>query len=94
MQLPEGKTGLLAGAALAATAAGAAAYVYTSKVRCEQGVVVFLDGSKSGIHLDKCESIDDLKAQVEDKLHIQDCRLFIEQVMLVRGVTALLPEEQ
>jgi hypothetical protein len=85
MQLPEGKTGLLAGAAIAATAAGAAAYVYSSKARFEQGVVVFLDGSKSGIHVDKCESIDDLKAQVEEKLHITDCRLFIEQVMLLVG---------
>lgn len=79
MQLPEGKTGLLAGAALAATAAGAAAYVYTNKVTCEQGVVVFLDGSKNGIHLGKCESIDVLKGQVEEKLHIEDCRLFVEQ---------------
>jgi hypothetical protein len=85
MQLPEGKAGLLAGAAIAATAAGAAAYVYTSKTKFEQGVVVFLDGTKSGIQLDKCESIDDLKAQVEEKLHIQDCRLFVEQVMLLVG---------
>jgi hypothetical protein len=83
MQLPEGKTGLLAGAALAATAAGAAAYVLSDRFKFEQGVVVFLDGSKSGIHLAKCESIDELKGQVEETLHIQDCRLFVEQVMLV-----------
>lgn len=83
MQVLEGKTGLLAGAALAATAAGTAAYIYTAGSRSNQGVVVFLDGSKSGIYLDTCESIDELKSQVEERLHIYDCSLFLEQVMLI-----------
>lgn len=51
-----------------------------SKGRNEVEVVIFLDGSTSAVRVPREQSLDCLKAAVEEKLHISECRLFFAQV--------------
>ncbi len=68
-------------AAAAGAAAAAGTYVaYKSLLQTAGSVVVFLDSSKTGVRLQRCCSLDLLKGQVESKLHVYDCQLFLAQV--------------
>eukprot|EP00878_Enallax_costatus_P002291 GHUV01002466.1.p1 GENE.GHUV01002466.1~~GHUV01002466.1.p1 ORF type:complete len:1154 (+),score=313.19 GHUV01002466.1:119-3580(+) len=61
---------------LAATAACAYLTYKASYPRTDH-IVVFLYGSKKGLRLPRCESLDVLRGQVESGLHVEDCRLFV-----------------
>ncbi|KAF8059389.1 cypD [Scenedesmus sp. PABB004] len=72
---------LLAAAAAGAAAASAAGYVaYTAAARRVEYVVIWSEGAKTGVRLARVESLDDLRAAVEERLHVEEARLFLDQL--------------
>lgn len=73
-------TQVLAVASGAAAVAAGAYLTLNSSRYIVRYIVVFAEGSKKGLRVPRCDSLDVLRGQVESGLHIDSCRLFIAQV--------------